>query len=690
MSNVLIELGLEEMPAKMIKAAMEQFKDKTENWLSENRIGFTQVKAFSTPRRLAVRIEGVADSQEDIVEEAKGPAKHIALDHEGNWSKAAIGFSKGQGKTVNDIYFKEVNGVEYCFVKIEQKGLKTKELLPSIQTVITSLTFPKNMKWGSYDFKFVRPIKWIVALYESEVIPFAITDVETGRLTRGHRFLGEEVQIEKPEEYEQKLLSQYVLAKYEERKQAIRQQLEKLAEAEGWIIPIDEELLEEVTNLVEYPTVLYGKFSQEFLSLPAEVLITSMKEHQRYFPVKDQSGTLLPYFVTVRNGDHRHIEKVAKGNEKVLSARLSDANFFFKEDQKLSIDEWNSKLEKIVYQEQIGTYAEKVKRIAAFSGWLGHQLKLDPDQMKVVARAAEICKYDLVTHMVYEFPELQGYMGEKYALLKNEKEAVAKAINEHYMPRHSDDSPPISVPGSIVSIADKVDTIVSCFAIGLIPTGSQDPYGLRRQAWGVVVTLLDKNWPFSLDALVTKAFENCKASGVPIKVEDTIKEVLHFFSQRIRFILQEQGVRYDVIDSVLSGEIGDVPTLVERARILNERREDEHFKEIIESLSRVINIAKKAEEICEVDASLFENDYETALFEAYTKLKDDWTNVTSEEERFDRLAELKQTIDPYFDHTMVMSSDEKIKNNRLSLMKKISDLILQFANVNLLQVKQTI
>ncbi|MET3699274.1 glycyl-tRNA synthetase beta chain [Bacillus oleivorans] len=690
MSNVLIEIGLEEMPAKMVRGAMNQFKEKTENWLKENRIDFAKVVPFSTPRRLAVRIEDVSDSQSDIVEEAKGPAKHIALDNEGTWSKAAIGFSKGQGKSVDDIYFKEVNGVEYCFVKVEQKGLKTAELLPSIQTVITSLTFPKNMKWGSYDFKFVRPIKWILALFGTEVIPFTITDVNTGRLTRGHRFLGEEVEIEQPEEYEQKLLSQYVLVNYDERKEAIRQQLVKLAEAEGWIIPIDEELLEEVTNLVEYPTVLFGQFDPEFLSLPSEVLITSMKEHQRYFPVKDPSGTLLPYFVTVRNGDHRHIEKVAKGNEKVLSARLSDANFFFKEDQKLSIDEWNSKLEKIVYQEQIGTYAEKVKRIVSFSTQLTDKLGLEPEQKEVVLRAAQICKYDLVTHMVYEFPELQGYMGEKYARLKNENEDVAKAIYEHYMPRHSDDSAPRTVAGSIVSITDKIDTIVSCFAIGLIPTGSQDPYGLRRQAWGVVVTLLERNWSFSLKDLVTKAFENVQASGVPIKEKNTVQEVLHFFAQRIKFILQEQGVRYDVVDAVLSEANADVSTLVDRARILNERRENEDFKEIIESLSRVINIAKKAELDQEVDSSLFENEYEKALLEAYTGIKNEWTNLSSEEERFNRLAQLKQTIDPYFDHTMVMSTDEKIKANRLALMKKISDLILQFANVNLLQVKQTL
>lgn len=690
MSNVLIEIGLEEMPARFVKDSMNQFKLKTEAWLNENRINFDNVFAYSTPRRLAVLVENVASAQTDVIEEAKGPAKHIALDEAGNWSKAAIGFSKGQGKTVDEIYFRDVNGVEYCFVKKEEKGLKTKDLLQSIQTVIASLSFPKNMKWGSYDIKYIRPIKWIVALYDSEVIPFEITGVQTGHTTRGHRFLGEEIEIQQPEQYVQTLLSQYVLVDYEDRKKAIRQQLERLAQAEGWMIPIDEELLEEVTNLVEYPTVLFGKFDSEYLALPDEVLITSMKEHQRYFPVKDLAGILLPFFVTVRNGDHRNIEKVAKGNEKVLSARLSDANFFYKEDQKLSVDEWNKKLEKIVYQEKIGTYAKKVERIVAFTDWLGDQLSLEAVEKQIANRAAQICKFDLVTHMVYEFPELQGYMGEKYALLHNEKPGVAKAVFEHYMPRHSDDTAPTTIVGSIVSVADKIDTIVACFEIGLIPTGSQDPYALRRQASGIVMTLLEQKWPVTLEAIVEKSYENIQKSGISGKKEvDVVFEVMQFFKQRIRFNLQEQGIRYDVIDAVLIGPVGNVSTIVERAHVLNNNRENDAFKETIESLSRVINIAKKAEKDQEVDPSLFENDEEAALLKAYQWVLEDWQALESEADRFNRLSQLKSTIDSYFEHTMVMNPDEKIRSNRLALMKKVSDLILQFADVNQLQVKQT-
>ncbi|GAA0341195.1 glycine--tRNA ligase subunit beta [Bacillus carboniphilus] len=690
MSNVLIEIGLEEMPARYVTDSMDQLKEKTKNWLNENRIKFDSVNAYSTPRRLAVFIQGVADSQEDVIEEAKGPAKHIALDQEGNWSKAAIGFSKGQGKSVEDIYFQEVNGVEYCFVKKEEKGQKTKDLLPHFQSVITGLSFPKNMKWGSYDLKYIRPIKWLVALFDTEVIPFEITDVKSGNTSRGHRFLGTEIDIDTPEEYKQKLLSQFVLVDYQERKSAIRLQLERLAESEGWVIPIDEDLLEEVTNLVEYPTVLFGKFDEEFLALPDEVLITSMKEHQRYFPVKNSEGTLLPFFVTVRNGDHVNIDKVAKGNEKVLTARLSDANFFFKEDQKKSVDEWNQKLEKIVYQEQIGTYAEKVDRIIALSNWLGDVLKLEQRQKEMVTRTAEICKFDLVTHMVYEFPELQGYMGEKYALLNQEKPEVAKAIHEHYMPRHSEDSIPSTVEGSIVSIADKMDTIVSCFAIGLIPSGSQDPYALRRQAWGIVTTLLGKQWPVTIESLVQQSFENVQASNVKKSDKvDVVHEVLNFFKQRIKFILQEQGIRYDVVDAVLAGSIEEVPTIVERANILNEKREDTNFKETIESLARVINIAKKAEVEVDVDSSLFENEYEINLLNAFVSINQQWEDIKSESERFNRLSELKNTIDPYFDNTMVMSTDENVRVNRLSLMKKIATLILKFADVNQLQVKQT-
>ncbi len=433
--DLLLEIGLEEMPARFLNDSMVQLGEKLTGWLKEKNITHGEVKLFNTPRRLAVFVKDVAEKQDDIKEEAKGPAKKIALDADGNWTKAAIGFSKGQGADVKDLYIKEVKGTEYVFVQKFQAGQETKSLLPELSGLVTSLHFPKNMRWGNEDLRYIRPIKWIVALYGQDVIPFSITNVESGRTTQGHRFLGHEVSIELPSAYEEQLKEQHVIADPNARKQMIQSQLEAMAAENNWSIPVDEDLLDEVNHLVEYPTALYGSFESEFLSIPEEVLVTTMKEHQRYFPVKDKNGELLPHFITVRNGNSHAIENVARGNEKVLRARLSDASFFYKEDQKLNIDANVKKLENIVFHEELGSLADKVRRVTSIAEKLAGRLQADEDTLKHVKRAAEISKFDLVTHMIYEFPELQGIMGEKYARMLGEDEAVAAAVNEHYMPR---------------------------------------------------------------------------------------------------------------------------------------------------------------------------------------------------------------------------------------------------------------
>ncbi|MFD6442548.1 glycine--tRNA ligase subunit beta, partial [Peribacillus sp. NPDC060186] len=567
--DLLLEIGLEEMPARFVTASMKQLSDKVQKWLTEKAIEFGTVEAFSTPRRLAILVKDVSESQKDIEEEAKGPAKKIALDSEGNWSKAALGFVRGQGMTAEDIYFKELKGIEYAHVNKFIKGQPTAQLLSELQEIISGMTFPKNMRWANQDLRFVRPIKWLIALFGNEVVPFSIADVETGRETKGHRFLGEVAIIEVPEQYEATLLEQFVMANPDKRRNVILDQIKSLEQEKGWIIPVDEELLEEVNNLVEYPTVLFGHFEEEFLELPAEVLITSMKEHQRYFPVKDQDGKLLAFFVTVRNGDDRHLEKVSKGNEKVLRARLSDAAFFFKEDQKKEIADALKKLDSIVYHEEIGTLAEKTARVTAVTGVLADALNLKAEK-ELALRAAEIAKFDLVSHMVYEFPELQGYMGEKYALLKGEAKEVAAAINEHYMPRHADDNVPPSVIGAVVSIAEKIDTLASFFAIGVIPTGSQDPYALRRQASGVVQILAEKKWNISLEELITLGLQGLESKGLLKRdLEEVKADMFTFFKARVKHLLQEQQIRYDLIDAVLIDEIGFIHSLVERAHVLD-------------------------------------------------------------------------------------------------------------------------
>jgi glycyl-tRNA synthetase beta chain len=686
--DLLLEIGLEEMPARFVTNSMNQLSDKVQAWLMEKKISFENIKAFSSPRRLAVLVEGVNEAQEDINEEAKGPARKIALTEDGEWSKAAIGFCRGQGASVEDIFFKEINGIEYVHVKKFIKGQETFALLPELQNIITAMTFPKNMRWADKELRFVRPIKWIIALFGQEIIPFQITNVETNNWTLGHRFLGGKIEITEPKQYEEAMLGQYVIVNSEERKSAILSQLKRLEEENNWMIPIDEDLLEEVTNLVEYPTALFGRFEEEFLEIPEEVLITSMKEHQRYFPVKSSGGKLLPYFVTVRNGGHEHIDKVAKGNEKVLRARLSDAAFFYKEDQKTPIEASLSKLTSIVYHEEIGTLAEKVNRVRTLTNQIAEHLNFKSDDKSFADRAAEICKFDLVSNMVYEFPELQGFMGEKYALQKGENQAVAKAINEHYMPRNADDLTPASNAGAALSIAEKMDTIASCFAIGIIPSGSQDPYALRRQATGIVQTLLNKEWAISLEWIINASLQQIEEAGIAKKALKEIgKEIIAFFKLRIKHILQEKHVRYDLIEAVLGNAIGTLPALVKKAEVLEASKEDGGFKESIEALSRVLNIASKAEKIGETDKSLFENEFETLLYKKFMNVREQLNKEISEDEKFELLVSMKPEIDQYFEHTMVMAENLEIRENRLKLMANLADIIKDFANMNEIIVK---
>lgn len=675
--DLLLEIGLEEMPARFLNESMVQLGDKLTGWLKEKNITHGEVKLFNTPRRLAVFVKDVAEKQDDIKEEAKGPAKKIALDADGNWTKAAIGFSKGQGANVEDLYIKEVKGIEYVFVQKFQAGQETKSLLPELSGLITSLHFPKNMRWGNEDLRYIRPIKWLVALFGQDVIPFSITNVESGRTTQGHRFLGHEVSIESPSAYEEQLKEQHVIADPSVRKQMIQSQLEAMAAENNWSIPVDEDLLDEVNHLVEYPTALYGSFESEFLSIPEEVLVTTMKEHQRYFPVKDKNGDLLPYFITVRNGNSHAIENVARGNEKVLRARLSDASFFYKEDQKLNIDVNVKKLENIVFHEELGSLADKVRRVTSIAEKLAVRLQADEDTLKHVKRAAEISKFDLVTHMIYEFPELQGIMGEKYAKMLGEDEAVAAAVNEHYMPRSAGGETPSTFIGAVVAMADKLDTIASFFSIGVIPTGSQDPYGLRRQASGIVAILLDRNWGISFEELLT------------FVQTDKENELLDFFTQRLKYVLNAEQIRHDVIDAVLESSELEPYSALHKAQVLEQKLGAPGFKETAEALGRVISISKKGVR-GDIQPDLFENEYEAKLFDAYQTAKQNLQENFSKkdyEAALASLAALKEPIDAYFDHTMVIADNEALKANRLAQMVSLADEIKSFANMNALIVK---
>lgn len=684
-SDLLLEIGLEEIPARFVLDAANQLADRVRELLTEQHIGFGKIHVYSTPRRLAVLVEEVNEKQDDLHEEVKGPAKKIALDENGNWTKAATGFTRGQGKTVDDIYFKEIDGTEYVHVAKHIQGRNTMDVLINLKEVITGLSFPKNMRWADFDLRYIRPIRWIIALYGSQILPIEITNVKASNKTYGHRFLGQDIVIREPKEYKTALLAQHVMVDYEERKAVILEQIHQLESEKNWHVPIDPDLLDEVSNLVEYPTVLFGSFEKEYLQLPEEVLITTMKEHQRYFPVKDESGRLLNYFITVRNGDANHLDNVRRGNEKVIRARLQDAVFFYEEDQKLSINDAINKLEKVVYHDQIGTYKEKLQRIKSLSQYILQQLPVSKEMQEHTLRAAEICKFDLVTQMVDEFPELQGIMGEKYAVIHGENPLVAKAINEHYMPKNADGELPETEAGAVVSIADKLDTIASIFSIGLIPSGSQDPYSLRRQATGVVQILANKGWNIDFTALLKESIKQTVKFSKRNE-QEVFADMFSFFQLRFKHLLGEKGIRYDIVDAVLEAPIRDVKSLIEKAAILDRKKEEAGFKENVEALSRVINITKKFEKAIEIDPGLFENETESQLYEAYQQMKSQLYE-TDPEQYYQLLVRLKDPINQFFDQTMVMVDAEKIRNNRLSLLKSLSNLIGGFAQFSMIIVK---
>ena len=691
--DLLLEIGLEEMPAHVVTPSRIQLEEKVIKFLDEHHLDYETVQSFATPRRLAVKVTAIPEKQADVEEEVKGPAKKIALDAEGNWSKAAQGFVRGQGVTTEDIVFKELNGVEYVYVTKFTKGQSAKEVLTKLNDVITSLTFPVTMHWANYDFEYIRPIHWIVALLDDEVIPFNVLDVTTGQTSRGHRFLGDDVTFQHANEYETKLKEQFVVVQPNERKQMIVDQANALAAEKNWQLALDEELLEEVTNLVEYPTAFVGSFDEKYLSVPDEVLVTSMKEHQRYFEVRNDQGLLMPHFIAVRNGDNVHLENVIKGNEKVLIARLEDAEFFYNEDKKLTIEACVEKLKNVTFHEKIGSIYEKMQRVALIAQIIGRKVGLSEDELEDLKRASEIYKFDLVTNMVGEFPELQGIMGEKYALLQGEKPAVATAIREHYLPTSSEGELPETAIGAVLALADKLDSVFSFFSVGMIPTGSNDPYALRRQTYGVIRIIEDKGWTFPLVQLQTEVDEavNQDVEKYGVLLNEGQAEVVEFVKARLRQLLMTKNVRHDIIDAVVSAEQADLSNLFASANILKSRFEDQDFKPSMEALTRVINLAKKGQELLGdteegIDPSLFENKAEKELYQAVNDLSEAFATRTIAE-NYEALVNLRPLIDAYFNETMVMVEDEKVKQNRLKQLMQIAKMALSIASLDLLIVK---
>lgn len=682
MNNYLLyEIGVEEMPARFVESTLVQLKENLEKSLNEKRVKFDAIDTYATPRRLVLIVKGLADKQTDLEEEVKGPSKKIAVAEDGSFTKAALGFMRGKGLEEEDVYFKDLDGSEYIFATIKEEGISTEEVLSEIlPEIVKNVVFPKSMRWGGKNMRFVRPIRWLVAMMNDKIVPVNLEGIMASNKTVGHRFLGSKnIEFNSIEEYLKKLEENYVILDQNERKELILKQINDVAKSINGHVDMDEELLEEVTYIVEYPTAFYGEFDKEYLELPKEVVKTPMKAHQRYFPVLDDKGDLLPYFIAVRNGNEHKIENVKKGNEKVLEARLADALFFFKEDTIHDLEYFRDKLNSVVFQEKLGTILDKSERLYRIAKQLEDKYELDNAKLE---RAAYLCKADLVTNMVFEFDELQGYMGMEYSKLKGEDEIVAKAIFEHYLPRFNGDIVPETMEGSILSIIDKMDTIAGFFAIGITPTGSADPFALRRQCLGILTILLKNNIELDVAELAGIALD--QYTELEFNREEVIDNIVDFFNERTKNMFRDMGIRYDVIDAVLSSKEKNILDLYTRAEAINKWIDRESLTDMLVAFNRVSTLAEKAV-IDSVDEALFEDETEKVLYEEFLIADKEIESLMSQKEytkSLDRFATLKTSIDGFFDSVMVMDENEKIRNNRLALLDNIYNSMLQICDLS--------
>ncbi|MEN4334558.1 glycine--tRNA ligase subunit beta [Streptococcus pyogenes] len=676
--NLLIELGLEELPAYVVTPSEKQLGERLATFLTENRLSFEDIQTFSTPRRLAVRVSGLADQQTDLTEDFKGPAKKIALDADGNFSKAAQGFVRGKGLTTDAIEFREVKGEEYVYVTKHEAGKPAKEVLLGVAEVLTAMTFPVSMHWAKNSFEYIRPVHTLTVLLDDEALDLDFLDIHSGRVSRGHRFLGKETTITSADSYEDDLRSQFVIADAKERQEMIVEQIKAIEAAQGVQVDIDADLLNEVLNLVEFPTAFMGSFDAKYLDVPEEVLVTSMKNHQRYFVVRDQEGRLMPNFISVRNGNDQAIDNVIKGNEKVLVARLEDGEFFWREDQKLQIADLVAKLANVTFHEKIGSLTEHMDRTRVIAASLAKEANLSAEEEAAVDRAAQIYKFDLLTGMVGEFDELQGIMGEKYALLSGEDAAVATAIREHYLPDAAEGALPETKVGAVLALADKLDTLLSFFSVGLIPSGSNDPYALRRATQGIVRILDHFGWRIPMDKLVDSLYDLSFDSLTYANKAD----VMSFIRARVDKMMGK-AVPKDIREAVLESSTFVVPEMLAAAEALVNASHKENYKPAVESLSRAFNLAEKADASVQVDPSLFENEQENTLFAAIQGL----TLAGSAARQLEQVFALSPVINDFFDNTMVMAEDQALKNNRLAILSDLVSKAKTIAAFNQLNTK---
>ena len=713
MEKLLFEIGTEEIPAKFMPGILKQLKELAAAKMQELRIPFEDITVYGTPRRMAFIADGVAETQADVVVEAKGPSVKIAY-VSGAPSKAAQGFARGQGVDVKDLVVRD----NYVYAVKHLAGQPVVELLPGLlMDILTSLSFPKTMRWADYEFRFVRPIRWMVALFGDQIIPVEICGVKSGKFSMGHRFMQQSlkaaaesqgllsaalskvgnkvysalagvkgaVEIPSAGDYKKVMYDNFVMVDQDERRALILQQIKDLAAQNGGEAEINEDLLEEVNYLVEWPTALCGKFEEKFLSLPKECIITPMREHQRYFPVLDEDGNLLNKFITVRNGGSEHLDIVTHGNERVLRARLSDAEFFFNEDRATKLEDRLEKLKTVSFQEGLGNMYDKSERLVKMAEMLRFAINTPVDEEEL-RRCALLCKTDLVTGMVIEFTELQGVMGREYALLDGEKPEVATGIFEHYLPRFAGDALPATTIGRIVGIGDKLDNICATFSRGLAPTGSQDPYALRRQALGVINILIDANYHISLAKIIAGTLYL-----LDIKPEETgklVPQITEFFKQRLRNLLMDQGIRYDVIDAVFADKRNDdMVDLAVRCKALAAYVEAGNAEPLVQISVRVSNLCKKIEKEVAISGALFKDESENKLHEVVAAVSKE---IIPEIVLYDYAAVLKagekviEPVNTFFDNVMVMDEDENVKNNRLAMLEEVRGIVNAVGDLSLL------
>ena len=676
-NRYLLEVGTEELPASYSKLAIEQFKNAFEKLLNENSYKDFEVNVYTTPRRITTIIDNIIENESIEKEEIKGPSKAICFDEDGNPSKALQGFLKSKGLSLDDIFYKELGGTEYVFASVEHKSLSFTELIEAnVESIIRKIVFPKSMKWGGRDLRFARPIRWIVSLYNDKVVKFNLEDIRVSNLTNGHRFLSrKDIEIPDAHDYMKIMEDSFVIVDNSERKARIRLESERLAKSVGGSIQNDEAIIDQVNNLVEYPTPLLGTIKDQYLELPDEVVITPMKDHLRYFPVVDSKNRLMNHFITVRNGDDKYIDIVRKGNEKVLAARLEDAKFFFNEDRKKNLEDYVEDLKTIVFQDKLGTLYDKTIRNMKLSEKICNDLNVGEETLETTKRAAYLSKADLATKLVVEFTELQGVMGKIYAKLSGEPVGVQEAIYEHYLPRFAQDSLPTTTAGVVLAMADKLDTISGLFSIGTKPSGSQDPFGIRRATLGIINIVLEKSLDISIDSLVEETLYNyVNVNELKFDYDEVKKSVLDYIETRFIGILQDNNYNINLIKAVMNKNKDlNLLNIKQSLAKLDSIKDSNEFVDAVAAFRRIYQISKGKEfEKVDPNKDIMEES-EKELFNLYSDLKAKNNNLNEIDvvEAIKVLARFKSSIDKFLDSTMVLVDNKLIKNNRLSLISLV-------------------